>query len=151
MLSVRLVRLIEDHAEELTRGLLDDLMTNARTPAYHKISHAELHHRTYDVYRHLGQWLGHTTDESIEATYRDLGKRRFAEGIRLSEVVYALTLAKYHLREFIRTRGLVDSAMELYQEQELQRLVGRFFDRAIYYTIRGYESVAAQRETAAAT
>jgi len=149
MLSVRLVRLIEDHAEERTCGLLDDLATNARTPAYHKISRVELHHRTYDVYRNLGQWLGHTTDESIEATYRELGKRRFAEGVRLSEVVYALTLAKYHLREFIRMRGLVDSAVELYQEQELQRLVGRFFDRAIYYTIRGYESVAAHREATA--
>jgi hypothetical protein len=150
MLSVRLVRLIEDHAEELTCGLLDDLATNARTPAFHKISRVELHHRTYNVYRNLGEWLGHTSDESIEATYTGLGKRRFAEGIPLSEVVCALTLAKYHLREFIRMRGLVDSAVELYQEQELQRLVGRFFDRAIYYTIRGYESVAAQREARAA-
>jgi hypothetical protein len=149
MLSGRLVRLIEDHAEELTCGLLDDLATNARTPAFHKISRAELHHRTYTVYRNLGQWLGHTSDESIDATYTDLGRRRFAEGIPLSEVVCALTLAKYHLREFIRMRGLVDSAVELYQEQELQRLVGRFFDRAIYYTIRGYESVVAERETAA--
>ncbi|MBZ5514256.1 MAG: hypothetical protein LAN62_05325 [Acidobacteriia bacterium] len=150
MLSARLVRMIEDHAEELTRGLLDDLATNARTSAYHKIPREELRHRLYDVYRNLGRWLGHTTDESIEATYSELGRRRFAEGVPLSEVVYALTLSKYHLRDFIRTRGLTDSAVELYQEQELQRLVGRFFDRAIYYTIRGYERVSTQREPAAA-
>jgi hypothetical protein len=150
MFSVRLVRLIEDHAEELTHGLLDDLAANARTPAYHRIPRDELHHRVYDVYRNLGEWLAHTTDESVEAIYSELGKRRHGEEVPLSEVVCALTLAKYHLREFIRMRGLIDSAVELYQEQEFQRLVGRFFDRAIYYTVRGYESVAALREAVAA-
>jgi hypothetical protein len=149
MLSVRLVRLIEDHAEELTSGLLDDLAVNARTPAYHRIPRNELHHRVYDVYKNLGEWLAHSTDESIEATYSELGKRRHREGVPLSEVVCALTLAKYHLREFIRQRGLIDSAVELYQEQEFHQLVGRFFDRAIYYSVRGFESVAAARETVA--
>lgn len=150
LLSGRLVRLIEDHAEELTHGLLDDLATNACTPAYHRIPRDELHHRIYDVYRNLGEWLAHNTEESVEATYRELGKRRHSEEVPLSEVVCALTLTKYHLREFIRLRGLIDSAVELYQEQEFQRLVGRFFDRAIYYTVRGYESVAAPWKAVAA-
>jgi hypothetical protein len=139
MLSTRLVRLIEDHAEELTRGVLDDLQHNARTLSYHKLSREELHHRVYTVYRNLGDWLGHVAEEGIEAAYCELGQTRQAEGIPLSEVIYALLLTKYHLREHIRSRGLVDSAVELYQEQELQRLVGRFFDRAIYHTVRGYE------------
>ena len=139
MLSTRLVRLIEDHAEELTRGVLNDLQKNARTPSYHKLSREELHHRVYTVYRNLGDWLGHVAEESIEAAYSELGATRRAESIPLSEVIYALVLTKYHLRDYIRTCGLVDSAVELYQEQELQRLVGRFFDRAIYHTVRGYE------------
>jgi hypothetical protein len=143
MLSDRLVRMIEDHAEELTRGLIHDLQSNPRTPAYHRLSHADLQHRVYDVYRNLGHWLGHETEKAIEATYSELGKKRSAESFPLSEVVYALILTKYHLRDYIGTAGLVDSAVELYQEQELQRLVGRFFDRAIYYTVKGYEHKAA--------
>jgi hypothetical protein len=143
MLSVHLVRMIEDHAEELSRGLIHDLQSNRRTTAYHKLSREELHHRVYDVYRNLGHWLGHKTDEAIEADYGELGKKRWGEGIPLSQVVYALILAKYHLREHLRAAGLMDSAVELYQEQELQRLVGHFFDKAIYYTVRGYEREAA--------
>jgi len=139
MLSVRLVHMIEDHAEELTRALIQDLQSNPRTAAYHRLSHADLQHRVYDVYRNLGHWLGHETDKAIEATYSELGKKRATEGIPLSEVVYALTLAKYHLRDYIRSAGLMDSAVELYQEQELHRLVGHFFDRAIYYNVKGYE------------
>jgi len=139
MLSARLVQMIQDHAEELTRGVINDLQSNRRTPAYHRLSREELQHRTYNVYRNLGHWLGHKTDEAIEASYCELAKKRLAEGIPLSEVVYALILTKDHLREYIRGAGLVDSAVELYQEQELRRLVGHFFDKAIYYTVRGYE------------
>ena len=152
MLSARLVQIIEDHAEELTRGVIHDLQTNRRTPAYHHLSHEELHHRVYDVYRNLGHWLNHETDEAIDASYSELGKKRLTEGIALSEVVYALIVTKYHLRDYIRSAGLVESAVELYQEQELHRLVGHFFDKGIYFTVRGYECEAAlQHARGAAT
>lgn len=149
MLSARLVLMIEDHADELFRGLMDDLQSNPRTPSYHRLHREELRTRLYDLYRHLGGWLSDTTEDHIERVYGELGRKRHAEGIPVSEVVYALTLAKYHLRDFIRTRGLIDSAMELYQEQELHRLVGRFFDRAIYHTVRAYEQVSEVRQRAA--
>ena len=48
----------------------------------------------------------------------------------LSEVVYALALTKDHLREYIRAVGLVDSAVELYLEEELHLSIGHFFDKA---------------------
>jgi len=47
MLSTRLVRMIEDHAEELTRGLVRDLQTNPQTLSYRHLSHENLHRRVY--------------------------------------------------------------------------------------------------------
>jgi hypothetical protein len=148
MLSARLMRMIEDHAEQLTRGLVNDLKTHAQTRHYHDLAEEELHHRIYDVYRNLGEWLSYEAHETTEVAYRELGKRRFAEGIPLSEAVYALILSKYHLRDYIRYAGLVDSAVELRQEQELHRLVGQFFDRAIYYAVCGYEHEASSDTSA---
>lgn len=139
MLSTRLIRMIEDHAEQLTQGLIHDLQHNPRTTHYHHLSREELHHRFFDVYRNLGNWLSHKTDAPIESAYMHLAKRRHEEGIPLNEVVYALIQLKHHLREYVRSVGLMDSAVELHQENELQRLVGSFFDKAIYYTVRGYE------------
>ena len=136
MLSDRLVRMIEHHADELTRALVDDLHTNPRTASYHKFSREAIHHRTYSVYKDLGQWLNRNAEEEIEARYTTLGNQREAEKIPLSEVVYALTLTKYHLRDYIRVAGLVDSAIDLYQALDLQRLLGQFFDKAVYYTVR---------------
>ena len=55
MLSARLVRIIEDHAEQLTGGLMDDLLSNNRTRHYHHLTREELHHRIFDVYHNLGR------------------------------------------------------------------------------------------------
>jgi hypothetical protein len=142
MLSARLVQVIEDHAEQLTHGLIDDLVTNRRTPHYHHLTREELHDRIYDVYRNLGRWLGNETESAIESSYTRLGKRRLAEGIPLNEVVYSLGLTKYHLLDYIQFSGMIDTAVDLHGDRELQRLVGRFFDKAVYYTVRGFEQAA---------
>jgi hypothetical protein len=142
MLAARLIKMIEDHAEQLTRGVLQDLQSNARTPAYHRLSREELHQRVFDVYSHLGQWLDHKTEDRIAASYGDLGQRRHAEGIPISEVVYALLLLKHHLREYILTSGTADSLVELYQEEGLHLLIDNFFDKAVYFALKGYEEAA---------
>jgi len=144
MLSVRLVQLIEDHAEELTRELIKDLQTNPRTPHYHHLTYEELHYRTYSVYRNLGHWVGQGSEEPIASNYADLAIRRFREGIPLEELVFALISTKNHLYTFVRTTGLMDSAMELHQERELRRLVGNFFDKAIYHAVKAYQHETAQ-------
>ena len=146
MLSDRLVRMIEDHAEELTHALVQNLQSNPRTASYHQLSREAINRRTYDVYRNLGSWLNSKAEEDIKANYTQLGTRREVEGVPLSEVVYALILTKYHLRDYIGGAGLVDSAVDLYQEQELHRQLGQFFDKAIYYTVRAYEGRAALKE-----
>ena len=142
MLSARLIRLIEEHAEQLTRRVLEDVAANPRTPHYHGLSSDEMHRRVYDVYHNLGRWVGDKTEEHLESTYGGLGRTRCREGVPLSEVVYALVLIKDHLREYIRAVGLVDSAVELYLEEELHLSIGRFFDSAIYHTVKGYEAEA---------
>jgi hypothetical protein len=149
MLSDRLVRMIEQHAEELTRALVEDIQSNPRTASYHRLSREAIHNRTYHVYKDLGLWLHSKAEEDIEANYTELGKKREAEGVPLNEVVYALILTKYHLRDYIRVAGLVDSAVDLYQEQELHRVLDHFFDKAIYYTVRAYERAANFQEVAA--
>jgi hypothetical protein len=150
MLSDRLIRMIENHADELTRALVGDLQSNPRTASYHRLSREALHDRTYHVYKDLGLWLNSKAEGDIEASYTKLGKEREAEGIPISEVVYALTLTKYHLRDYIRAAGLVDSAMDLYQALEFQRMLGQFFDKAIYYTVRAYERAANHKEATGA-
>lgn len=142
MLSTRLVRMIEDHADELMRGLLGKLKTHDRTPAYHRFSDLEIRSRAHTVYKNLGSWMVGKPEEEIRQLYEDLGLRRFQEGTPLQEVIYALILTKNNLLDYIRTSGLSGTALEIYAEQELSHQINRFFDTAIYYTAVGYEKSA---------
>jgi hypothetical protein len=138
----RLIRIIETDAEELAQGMIKQLQTSPRTPSYHKLSYGELHDRAYAVYHDLGRWLWEKSDRAIQDWYNGLGEKRYSEGIPLAEVLWALVLTKNRLTDYLGKWGLADSAIELYQQQEFDRLVGHFFDRAVCYAAEGYEHQA---------
>jgi hypothetical protein len=149
MLSDQLIRIIESHAEELTRGTLEVLQSSPHTRAYHGLSANELHDRLFEIYHDLGHWLLWNTDQSIQARYEELGKQRFKESVPLAQVLWSLVLIKEHLRDSIGSSMSADSALELHRERELFRLIGRFFDRALCYTAEAYEREASRQAAAA--
>ena len=152
MLSDQLIRIIESHADELTRGAVKMLQSSIHTGSYHRLPPDELNRWLFDVYHDLGRWLLKMTDQAIQARYGELGKKRFKEGIPLAEVLWALVLTKEHLRECIGTSMSAESALDLHREQEIYRLIGRFFDRAVCYAAEAYEREASlRREDAVAT
>jgi len=142
--------MVEDHADELANGVVADLQKDPRTSEYHKLSTAELHHRIHDIYHNLDKWLVGEAGTLVEARYLGLGKRRASEGVPLSQVIYALIQSKTHLFDYIRSARLFESAVELYEIQELRYLIDNFFDRAIYHTARAYEQEQAAPRTASA-
>lgn len=139
MLAVRLVRLIENHSEQLSRGLTEKVWNSPRCSDLHKVPADELKVRTHEVYRNLSDWLMNKTEAEVERRYTELGARRARQGVALSHIVWALTATKEHVRAFVQREGLVDSAMELHGELELFHLLDQFFDRAVYYVTVGYE------------
>jgi hypothetical protein len=139
MLLPWLMRLIETHAEELTDQLIRAVRTSPQTTFMHDLPEAELRERVFDLYHNLGRWLGEKGEAEIEATYREIGQRRFREAVPLSELVYALLLVKRHLWDYVQKNDLPESAANLYGEEQLVVMVGRFFDTAVYHAVRGYE------------
>jgi hypothetical protein len=139
MLVGRLVSLIENHAEELTARAVERVRNDPRTGAYHRFDDAELGDRARNVYAHLGRWLEQSSEAALEKEYVALGAKRRAEGVPLSQVVMALLITRRNLWAFVEAQG-ADTALELRQQLDLELLVVRFFDRAIYHTVRGYEA-----------
>jgi hypothetical protein len=143
MLSDHLIRLIETHAEDLTREFLDDLGRNPRTPSFHSLSRDQLRSRVYDIYHNLGRWVAERDERHIEAFYGELGRRIHLASTPGSELIHAVILIKEHLRNYIRRTASPSTAVELHQEAELNLLIGHFFDKALYHSMKGYESVNA--------
>jgi hypothetical protein len=142
-LSGRLIAIVEQNAQALSEGAIKLLQSSHRTSAYHDLSHRDLYDRAFEVYHDLGRWLWEKSNSTVESWYNELGKKRCEEGIPLAQVVWALILTKDHLISYLDASGFADSAVELYQQQEFDRIIGHFFDRAICYAAEGYE-----RETA---
>jgi hypothetical protein len=138
--SRRLVSLIERNADELTMDWLRDIRDNPNTPTYRGYDENQLYDRAFRVYSHLGKWISReTTKEEIARHYQALGAERRKEGFALSEVIQAIICTRRHLWLKILAEGLIDNVLELNQAMELNNRVVLFFDRAIYYTILGYE------------
>jgi hypothetical protein len=153
MFSAQLVELIEIHAGRLATEATDDLLTNERTPSFRAVPRKDLEERVFNLYHYLGNWIGDPKDDAVQTEFEDWGRRRFRQRIPLSEIVFAIILVKKHLRRYIRDHGVVDSSaasarvegdyllpMALHSVQELNFMVGEFFDKALYYLARGFEA-----------
>ena len=154
MVAERLVELIEIQADRLAADVAHDLMTNTRTTGFRNVNRTELEERLFHLLHHLGDWISDRRSEKVQVEFADWGRRRFDQGIPISQIVFAIVVLKQHLRRYIREHGLVEASfprtngdyvlpMHLHSLQELNAQVGLFFDEALYHLALGYERVTA--------
>ncbi len=139
MLAYRLVRLIETHSDQLALGLMQKLQTCDKTREFSKVPQEEFRQRVHEIYRNLGEWLLGKSEAEVERRYTEIGRRRQAQEVPLSQLIEAIVLTKEHLFEFLKHNAVVDQPVEVFGELELLQLLDQFFDRAIYYAAAGYE------------
>jgi len=147
MFPVRLLQLIEAHADNLSEGLAHKVRTSDRCKHFLQLVPAdEMRSRGYEIYRHLGDWLTSKTESEIEERYVGIGRRRALQGVPYSEFLWAITLTKEFLWEYLEREGLLEEPVELFGEMELLHILERFFECALYYAAVGYESARAEME-----
>ena len=112
MLSIGLIKLIETHAESLTREVVQDLVTNEHTPTLHRFSKSELEPRIFRLCHNLGDSLTSSKNQRIPAEYVEWGRMRQQQKVPVSEIVYSIILIKHHLRRYIREHGPATSSGE---------------------------------------
>jgi len=145
MFALRLVRLIEDHAGQLSEGLLKKLKeSEACNDLLSLVPDTELKHRAYEIYRHVSDWLLTKTESEVEERYIGLGARRAQQDVPYSQMLYAIQTVKEHLWNFLRQEGLFEP-QELLGEFELLFELDRFFDRLLYFAAVGYEGARARQ------
>jgi hypothetical protein len=139
MISLRLVRLIESHSDELADELVAKLDASSRTADLRKVPVEELRRGFQEVLRHLSEWLLTKTGHDIQQRYFEIGERRASQGVALSDFCWAMVVTKEHLWEFLQRQGSMRGPVEIYGEMELLRLLDQFFDRALCFATEGYE------------
>jgi len=141
MFAIRLVQLIETHAESLSEGLLHRLKSSERSrELLLKLPPDEARKRAYEIYHNLSDWLVNKTESEIEERYIGLGVRRARQGIPFSSFLWTISATKEYLWEFLQ-RECMEEPIELLGEMELTHSLELFFDRVLYFAAIGYESV----------
>jgi hypothetical protein len=148
MLYNRFIRVIEDHAESLTRSWIREIKSNPSTGNYAKLSDEELHNNVYDIYRKLGYWIKkeESSLREIAEHFAVLGRQRAKEGFKLSEVLYGIILGRVELWRYIMNEGLVNDPIDLNRALEFWNRISYFFDKAVYFTTVGFENTDLSEE-----
>jgi hypothetical protein len=145
MFALRLVRLIEEHADQLSEGLIKKLKdSEACSELLSLVPDSELQHRAFEIYRNVTEWLLTKTESEVEERYIGLGARRAQQDVPYSQMLFAIQTTKEHMWEFLRQEGLLEP-QELLGEFELLYSLERFFDRVAYFAAVGYESARARQ------
>jgi hypothetical protein len=143
LLAYRLVKLIETHSDQLAAGALEKLQNCPRTSSFRDVPAEEFKQRVYEIYHSLGEWLLGKTESDIERRYTEIGRRREAQGVPLSQLICAINITKQYLLEYLASEAVTEKSVELFGEIEVLQLLEQFFDRANYYAAVGYENAHA--------
>ena len=140
----RLTRLIELHANQLAASLEARIGASDRCANYSRVSADELKMLVAGIYGQLGDWLVTKTEPEIERRYAAIGARRAEQRVPVSELLWCIVLVKENLWEFLREQEALGNVSQIFGELALMQLVEQFFDRAIYYAVRGHEQRLAE-------
>jgi hypothetical protein len=138
MLGIKFARLVESHSDALAHALVRQLHTNLRTQSFRRITADELRADVHELYFHLTEWMVTKSEGDVQKRQERLGEYRAAEQIPIEEFLWALTLSKRNIFEFLRREVPAEGPCELMFEMEFLQSLDDFFDRATYHAIIGY-------------
>jgi hypothetical protein len=141
LLAHRLMRLIESHADELAETLEAQIASSERCATYAGVSSEEMKGMVAGVYANLGHWLVTKTEQDIERAYMTVGTRRAEQNVPASQLVWCIVLVKENVWDYLKDMEGISNPSEVFAVLELMRMVEQFFDRALYYAVRGHEQV----------
>jgi hypothetical protein len=134
------MEVLKTDADQLSKRVVKDLLSRGETDYHKRYSEDIMFERVYDVYSTLGYWLDRARPkEEIQKHFKEIGKRRFEDGIPLHEVIMFLMLIKRHLWLYVLEKHFFESSYELMKSLEINNRIVLFFDRAILASSIGYE------------
>ncbi len=150
MISGKLVHLIEQHWDEITSRIIDEVHREPRMVHIRNVVEPELREWGQRLLQNLGHWLRAGNDEELAHQYEHIGKLHFEAHIPLHESVRGLCMIREKMLDYVEEHIFTKDALELYAEEELERRVGRFFDLLTIHMVEGYERASQLHRSAVA-
>jgi hypothetical protein len=151
LLAYRLVRLIETNADKLADGALARLRKDEKTQSFcQRVPCDDFRGAVLGIYSHLGEWMMGKSEQDIARRYTEIGRRRAEQGVLLSELNWAIVIARESLWEFLEHEDTLERPTEVFGELKLLQMLEQFFDLSIFYAAVGYEQHVGRQHSATA-
>jgi hypothetical protein len=151
MISTRLVHLIESNGDQIIDRVAAQIRREPEMKHGNSIQEYELHGLGLDLLHHLGDWLSSSNGHDLALGYERLGKLCYEQQIPLHEALRGMSLLREKILDVAQEHMISNSPIELYAEEELERRLGRFFDRLNIHLVRGFEEAVRQPSTSGPT
>jgi hypothetical protein len=151
MISTRLVHLIESNGDQIIDRVADQIRREPQITHGNSIQEYELQELGQDLLHHLGDWLSSNNGNALALRYERLGQLCYRQAIPLHEALGGMSLLREKMLDVAQEHMISNSPIELYAEEELERRLGRFFDRLNIHLARGFEEAVRQPQPTQAT
>lgn len=139
MISGRLVHIIESNGEQIIDRVAAQIRREAGMTHCRSLVDLELRELGRDLLHNLGNWLSTGDGSDLALRYEQLGKLCCDREIPVAEALRGLFLLREKMLDLAQEHMISNSSIELYAEEELDRRLGRFFDRLAIHVVRGFE------------
>lgn len=139
MISKKFMDAIVNQTENLARNWCREVRKSDYMKTYQNLPDERLMRVNKIFFDHFAKWITQgLSRKEIGNYFVALGKERYHQKFPLSELQYAVLLAKKVVYDWVKQESLMNSAMEVYQVMELGHMVSSFFDTGNFYIARGY-------------
>lgn len=143
MRALKLVQHLRADADSMSERLIEKIRSSYRCNELLRRVPADEHKRySVEVYCDLVEWMGSETDSLIEARYVELGRIRAQQGVPFSHLFWAVCITRDFLCDYIQQECLIDEPVEFWGGVMLIRSLNQFFDRALYFSLVGYQNAS---------
>ena len=149
MRAPELVRMMRTKSAIMSEQLVQKIRASGKCrELVHKVPESEQRRYASEIYEVLSDWVANETDSIFEQHYVALGVRRAGQGVPLSQMFWAVNIAREHFWEYMQQECFCDEPVEFWGGVMFLHSWNSFFDHVMCFLLTGYEK-ASHDESAA--
>ncbi len=143
MRAAKIIELIKLNSAVMTDALVHKIRASGKCrDLLLRVSTNEQKENALEIFEDLTEWLSNESDSVLEQHYIALGTRRAGQAVPLSQVFWAVSIAREYLWGYMQQECLHQEPVEFWDGVMLLRSLNSFFDRILCFALVGYEKFA---------
>jgi hypothetical protein len=135
-------KFIEKFHEQIKESFIEDVLEKRELLSAHKTAREMLDEVSDSVLAGFTKNIDKKTSvEVVAERYTAMGKRCRSDGLKSSEMVRVITLLKRHIWLFFQDTDFAGQPFDVRSIVAINNRTALFFDRAIFYFLKGFEAV----------